>query len=88
MPDSSINWEDVHSTNRYAAEVVMGLGDACKREQQACKRHLSDLERQANPAFPYVFDESRADRIFEWFERCCRHVRGQFSGQLIELLPF
>lgn len=88
MPDSSINWEDVHPTNRYAAEVVMGLRQACKREQQACHRHLSDLERQATPNFPYVFDESRADRIFEWFERCCRHVRGPFSGQLIKLLPF
>lgn len=88
MPDSSINWDDVHPTNRYAAEVVMGLRDACKRELQACQRHLSDLERQATPAFPYVFDESRADRIYEWFERCCRHVRGLFSSQLIELLPF
>ncbi|WP_379142345.1 terminase large subunit [Paenibacillus sp. sgz500992] len=88
MPDSSIDWEDVHPTNLYAGEVVSGMRLACKRERQACKRHLSDLQRQATPNFPYVFDESRADRIFEWFERCCRHVRGPFSGQLIKLLPF
>jgi phage terminase large subunit-like protein len=57
-------------------------------EYLACQRHLNDLNRQATKDFPYVFDESRADRIFDWFEKCCRHVRGPFSGQLIELLPF
>ncbi len=57
-------------------------------EWLACKRHLDDLQRQGTDEFPFVFDESRADRIFDWFERCCRHVRGPFSGQLIELLPF
>ncbi|WP_340004432.1 terminase TerL endonuclease subunit [Paenibacillus sp. FSL K6-0276] len=88
MLDSSIDWEDVHPTNLYAAEVVSGIRMACKRERQACERHLNDLQRQATEKFPYVFDESRADRIFEWFERCCRHVRGPFSGELIKLLPF
>ncbi|AZS17400.1 terminase large subunit [Paenibacillus lutimineralis] len=90
MPDSSnkIDWGDVHPTNRYAAEIVMGLRPSCEMERLACQRHLDDLQRQATEDFPYVFDESRADRIFEWFERCCRHVRGPFSGQLIELLPF
>ncbi|WP_284646759.1 hypothetical protein [Paenibacillus silviterrae] len=57
-------------------------------EYLACERHLKDLQRQATADFPYVFDESRANRIFDWFEKCCRHVRGPFSGQLIELLPF
>ncbi|MBW7452451.1 terminase large subunit [Paenibacillus sepulcri] len=85
---SSIDWEDVHPTNQYAAEIVSGLRLSCQMEWLACKRHLDDLKRQATADFPYVFDESRADRIFEWFERCCRHVRGPFSGQLIQLLAF
>lgn len=83
-----VDWEDVHPTHRYAAEVVMGIRTCCEMERLACERHLNDLKRQATPGFPYVFDESRADRIFDWFERCCRHVRGPFSGQLIQLLPF
>jgi phage terminase large subunit-like protein len=86
MQTSSIN--DLHPTNRYATEIVSGLRPACKREWQACERHLKDLQRQGNDTFPYVFDESRANRIFDWFERCCRHVRGPFSGQLITLEPF
>jgi phage terminase large subunit-like protein len=88
MGTSSIDWEDVHPTNRYAAEIVMGIRPSCRMEYLACERHLKDLQRQATADFPYVFDESRANRIFDWFEKCCRHVRGPFSGQLIELLPF
>lgn len=88
MQTSSIDWEEVHPTHRYAAEIVTGERLSCKMEQLACERHLNDLQRQGTKGFPYVFDESRADRVFEWFEKCCRHVRGPFSGQLIELLPF
>lgn len=80
--------ENIHPTTQYAIEIVTGQRKCCKREYQACKRHLDDLERQGTEEFPYVFDESRANRIFDWFERCCRHVRGPFSGQLIKLEPF
>ncbi|GEA17510.1 terminase large subunit [Moorella sp. E306M] len=80
--------EKLHPTTRYAVEVVSGLRPACKREWQACERHLKDLQRQGTDEFPFVFDESRANRIFDWFERCCRHVRGPFAGQLIKLQAF
>lgn len=86
MPTYSIN--NLHPTNKYAAEIVSGARPSNKREWQACQRHLNDLQRQGTEGFPFVFDESRADRIFDWFERCCRHVRGPFSGQLITLDPF
>ncbi|MDB5053138.1 MAG: putative terminase large subunit [Bacilli bacterium] len=88
MKTSSTDWEEVHPTHQYAAEVVTGQRLTCRMESLACERHLNDLERQGTENFPYVFDESRADRVFDWFEKCCRHVRGPFSGQLIELLPF
>ncbi len=79
---------DLHPTTKYAGEIVSGLRPSCKREWQACERHLKDLQRQGSDDFPFIFDESRANRIFDWFERCCRHVRGPFSGQLIELQAF
>lgn len=85
--------DSLHPTTRYAVEIVTGIRPgngvkACEKERLACARHLHDLQRQDSDDFPYVFDESRANRIFDWFEKCCRHVRGPFSGQLIELLPF
>jgi phage terminase large subunit-like protein len=73
-----------HITQLYAERVVSGEVLACKWERLACLRHLNDLERIGNPDFPYVFDESRADRIYGWY-KYCRHVRGPFSGQPIEL---
>lgn len=91
MQTSSIDSSDLgqlHPTTRYAVEIISGLRPSCKREWQACERHLKDFQRQGSEDFPFVFDESRANRIFDWFERCCRHVRGPFSGQLIELQAF
>ena len=85
---SLIDLDQLHPTTRYATEIVSGLRLSCKREWQACERHLKDIQRQGTEEFPFVFDESRANRIFDWFERCCRHVRGPFSGELIKLLPF
>lgn len=75
----------MHPAEKYAREVVAGLRVCNKWEIKACKRHLKDLKRQGTESFPYVFDESRAERIYEWFEKCCRHPRGIFSGQLIIL---
>ena len=83
-----MSYEDMYVTHRYAQEVVDGLRLVCKAEFLACKRHLDDLERQGTEEFPYGFDETRADRIFDWFEKYCYHVRGPVSGQLIQLQPF
>ena len=73
-----------HPTTQYATDVVYGNIIACQWEIKACKRHLRDLERQGTDNFPFVFDETRANRIFDWF-KLCRHVRGAFSGKPIEL---
>jgi len=79
----------IHRTTQYALDVVHSeLKDkCCKWEILSCERHLDDLARQGTEDFPYVFDESRADRIFKWFS-LCRHVRGVFQGQPIELQPW
>lgn len=74
----------MHAATQYATSVVYGDITACKWEKLACKRHLNDLERQGIEEFPFTFDESRANRIINWF-KLCRHVRGPFAGQPIEL---
>lgn len=80
----------VHPTTQYALDVLYGeYGKMCgELEKLACKRHLDDLERIGQPDFPYVFDESRADRIIDWYQKICRHVRGPYAGQLIMLDPW
>ncbi|MFA6071630.1 MAG: terminase TerL endonuclease subunit [Janthinobacterium sp.] len=79
--------EQLHPTHKYAVEIVMGIRISGEFEKLACQRHLNDLLRQGTESFPYVFDETRADRISQWFERCCRHVKGVYSGHLIQLVP-
>lgn len=82
--------KNVHPTTQYALDVVHGKhGDMCgELEKLACERHLRDLERQDTDKFPYVFDESRANRIIDWYQKICRHVRGPYAGQLITLEPW
>ncbi len=78
-----------HPVSVYAKQVTQGRlkSQCCTYEIAACQRHLDDLKRQGDPDFPYVFDETRADRILEWF-RICVQVRGAYAGQPIAPLPF
>ena len=78
-----------HPAAVYAKQVTQGrLHDLCgPYEIKACQRHLDDLARQGTEAFPYVFDESRADRIYKAFQ-LARHCRGVLQGQPIELEPW
>ena len=58
-----------HPVTVYAKQVCEGKfpGQICKWEKLACKRHLDDLKRSGTDDFPYVFDATRADRIFKHF---------------------
>lgn len=74
-----------HPAYIYAADVLNGKYITCEKEKLACQRHLSDLEKQGSPDFPYVFDESRAERIYHYFE-ICKMDKGVFADEYIKLL--
>ena len=75
-----------HPVTMFAKQVTAGrLHDMCgPYEIKACQRHLDDLKRIGDPDFPYVFDTTRADRIFRWFSLCIQ-TRGPEAGQPITL---
>lgn len=82
-------WIDVeYPTHKYAIEVVTGKRMACKWEKLSCERHLNDLLRQDTDEFPYVFDFTRSNLIFNWFSKRCTHVKGIYAGQPIELVAY
>jgi phage terminase large subunit-like protein len=58
-----------HPVTAYARRVVSGdLRSMCNKwEILACQRHLDDLERAGTADFPYVFDDTRADRLYRHF---------------------
>ena len=62
----------------YAADVVEGRILASKWTRLACKRHLSDLDRQGDERFPYIFDGDEADRVCQLMETF-RHVKGRWA---------
>lgn len=75
-----------HPVTMFAKQVTAGrLHDMCgPYEIKACQRHLDDLKRIGDPDFPYVFDTTRADRIFRWFSLCIQ-TRGPEAGEPISL---
>ena len=82
-------WIDIeYPTHKYAIEVVTGKRIACKWEKLSCERHLRDLLRQDTEGFPYIFDFTRSNLIFNFFKKRCTHVKGVLSGQPIELVSY
>lgn len=65
----------------YCKSVVAGVVPACVFVQQACKRHLDDLERKN---WPYYFDKAAAEEICE-FSCIFPHIKGPLAGQLLKL---
>ena len=78
-----------HPVSVYAKQVTQGRlrGYCCRWEILACQRHLDDLQRQGTDDFPWVFDETRADRILAFFRKCIQ-IRGPMAGQPIEPEPW
>jgi phage terminase large subunit-like protein len=65
----------------YCDAVISGERPACKWEILAVKRHLRDLDRQGTAAFPYVFDEIKAQRIIN-FGELFPHVKGKWAARV------
>lgn len=79
----------VHPCTQYALDVTNGKYIVGQSELLACQRHLNDLKRQGSKEFPWVFDEDKANRIYEFFHYC-HHIEGDpaLVGTPIELIPF
>lgn len=65
----------------YATECIDGKRISCKKHKWACRRFLSDLERED---FPYIWNEEEAGNIVKWFG-FLRHSKGVLAGKPIEL---
>ena len=66
--------------HQYARDVVAGVIPACVYVKQACQRHLNDLARSADPAWPYRFDEAKANRPCRFIE-LLPHVKGNWAAR-------
>ena len=52
----------------YAREVVAGNIVCGELHRLACKRHLTDLEKQRTEDFPYYWDAEASERVLTYAE--------------------
>lgn len=71
-------------TTAYSLLVNGKVIKAGKSVQNACKRHLNDLQKSEGD-YPYKFDINRANHVFNFFEKFCKHSKGEWAGQPIKL---
>jgi len=69
---------------KYANNVINGNILACEWERLACIRFKNDLNKQNDSTFPFIFDETRAQLIFDFF-KLCQQVRGPYTNHPILL---
>lgn len=65
---------------QYSHDVINGKVVACVKNKWACMRHLRDVEWQGTEAFPYVFNEDKAQRFMKWMT-FFQHTKGPLAGQ-------
>lgn len=69
---------NVEKANKYAQDIVSGKIAACRYIKKACQRHLDDLEKQNELAFPYHFDSEKAEKACK-FIQYLPHTKGEWA---------
>lgn len=68
----------VAAGEKYARDVVAGRIPASKWTRLACERHLEDKRRAKTKAFPFKFDEEKAERFCR-FAELLPHIKGRWA---------
>lgn len=64
---------------KYAQDVCEGRILACRKVKLAAERFLSDLEKQKDPEYPWIFDEEKAARPCDFIERFLTPTKGDYD---------
>ena len=71
---------------RYSKDCIADTRHVCQKHRWACERFLNDLKKSGTKDFPYIFDEEKALRFFEW-AALHKHTKGVLAGEPIEFTP-
>ncbi len=79
----------VAAAEKYARRVARSKTLACKWVRLACERHLKDRKREKQKAFPFRFDQDKAERACKFIE-LLSHTKGRWAakGLLLHLEPW
>lgn len=71
---------------QYSKGCIADTRHVCQKHRWACERFLRDLKKSGTKEFPYIFDEEKALRFFEW-AAFHKHTKGVLAGEPIEFTP-
>ena len=71
---------------QYSHNCIGDTSHVCQKHRWACERFLRDVQHAKTEEFPYVFDEEKAQRFFNW-AHLHRHTKGVLAGEHIEFTP-
>lgn len=71
---------------QYSKDCIADTQHVCQKHRCACERFLKDLKKSGTKEFPYIFDEEKALRFFEW-AALHKHTKGVLAGEPIEFTP-
>lgn len=70
----------------YSHNCIEDTAHVCQKHRWACERFLRDVQHAGTETFPYVFDEEKAQRFFNW-AHLHRHTKGVLAGEPIDFAP-
>lgn len=70
----------------YSHNCIEDTAHVCQKHRWACERFLRDVQHAKTEEFPYVFDEEKAQRFFNW-AHLHRHTKGVLAGEPIDFVP-
>lgn len=71
---------------QYSKDCIADTRHVCQKHRWACERFIKDLKKSGTKEFPYIFDEEKALRFFEW-AALHKHTKGVLAGEPIEFTP-
>lgn len=71
---------------QYSKDCTADTRHVCQKHRWACERFLNDLKKSGTKDFPYIFDEEKALRFFEW-AALHKHTKGVLAGEPIDFTP-
>ena len=77
----------IEKATAYISSIASGTIPACRYIRLAIDRHLSELQRQNTPGFPYHFSEAEAERILNLYS-FFRFSKGSVAGEPFDLMPW
>jgi phage terminase large subunit-like protein len=77
-------YPNVNAANKYARDIVAGKIPANEFIKLACKRHLTDLQKQKNKDFPFRFDRAAAERVCRFMQKL-PHTKGEWLRRKLKI---